>query len=191
MYFAALTSVSLLKMGLDFWLAFLTLAGGDGRAGLLTERIVVAAARESTSGHAVAGSRSAHARHRGLAQLLWARSRTIGRHGIQDEPLARWISDSTGMSVSSSTLRRPGSLPVVATSLALFQPTRGSAATLPRVLLDYPRLRLRGHSAAADLGDYVGMSQASSRWWRGLLWGARNASAILTLSFLRSEGTAC
>jgi branched-chain amino acid transport system permease protein len=106
-FFAALTFVSLLKMGLDFWLAFLVTLAAMVALGLLTERIVLRPLVNQPQITLFMATIGLTFVIEGLAQLLGA-PRQSGS-GIRMSR-SRWIGDSAGIRAFPVDLRRPGSL---------------------------------------------------------------------------------
>jgi len=180
-FFAALTFVSVLKMGLNFWLAFVVTLSAMVVLGLLTERIVLRPLVNQPQITLFMATIGLTFVIEGLAQLLWGSQPHNLELGIQDEPLA-WITDTTGMNVSKFDLAAAGIAAALVTSLALFFSRTRIGRALRAVADD--------HQAALAVG--IPLQQIWGIVWAvagfvalvaGLLWGARNGVQF-SLTFL-------
>ena len=180
-FFAALTCVSLIKLGLNFWLAFLVTLGAMIVLGLLIERIVLRPLVNQPQITLFMATIGLTFVVEGMAQLFWGSQPHNLELGIQDEPLA-WITDTTGMNVSKFDLAAAGIAAVLVTSLALFFSRTRIGRALRAVADD--------HQAALAVG--IPLQQIWGIVWAvagfvalvaGLLWGARNGVQF-SLTFL-------
>jgi branched-chain amino acid transport system permease protein len=180
-FFAALTCVSLIKLGLNFWLAFLVTLGAMVVLGLLIERIVLRPLVNQPQITLFMATIGLTFVVEGMAQLFWGSQPHNLELGIQDEPLA-WITDTTGMNVSKFDLAAAGIAAVLVTSLALFFSRTRIGRALRAVADD--------HQAALAVG--IPLQQIWGIVWAvagfvalvaGLLWGARNGVQF-SLTFL-------
>jgi branched-chain amino acid transport system permease protein len=180
-FFAALTCVSLIKLGLNFWLAFVVTLGVMVVLGLLIERIVLRPLVNQPQITLFMATIGLTFVVEGLAQLFWGSQPHNLELGIQDEPLA-WITDATGMNVSKFDLAAAGIAAALVTSLALFFSRTRIGRALRAVADD--------HQAALAVG--IPLQQIWGIVWAvagfvalvaGLLWGARNGVQF-ALTFL-------
>ena len=180
-FFAALTFVGLVEMGLHFWVAFALTLVAMIALGLLTERIVLRPLVNQPQITLFMATIGLTFVIEGLAQLLWGSQPHNLELGIQDEPLA-WITDATGMNVSKFDLVAAGIAAVLVTSLALFFSRTRIGRALRAVADD--------HQAALAVG--IPLQQIWGIVWAvagfvalvaGLLWGARNGVQF-ALTFL-------
>lgn len=180
-FFAALTCVSLIEMGLNFWVAFALTLAAMVALGLLTERIVLRPLVNQPQITLFMATIGLTFVIEGLAQLFWGSQPHNLDLGIQDEPLA-WIADSTGMNVSKFDLVAAGIAAALVASLALFFSRTRIGRALRAVADD--------HQAALAVG--IPLQQIWGIVWTvagfvaliaGLLWGARNGVQF-ALTFL-------
>jgi branched-chain amino acid transport system permease protein len=180
-FFAALTCVSLIELGLNFWVAFALTLVAMVALGLLTERIVLRPLVNQPQITLFMATIGLTFVIEGLAQLFWGSQPHNLDLGIQDEPLA-WIADSTGMNVSKFDLVAAGIAAALVASLALFFSRTRIGRALRAVADD--------HQAALAVG--IPLQQIWGIVWTvagfvalvaGLLWGARNGVQF-ALTFL-------
>lgn len=180
-FFAALTCVSLIELGLNFWIAFLLTLAAMVALGLLTERIVLRPLVNQPQITLFMATIGLTFVIEGLAQLFWGSQPHNLELGIQDEPLA-WITETTGMNVSKFDLAAAGIAAALVTSLALFFSRTRIGRALRAVADD--------HQAALAVG--IPLQQIWGIVWAvagfvalvaGLLWGARNGVQF-ALTFL-------
>jgi branched-chain amino acid transport system permease protein len=180
-FFAALTCVSLIELGLNFWVAFALTLLAMVVLGLLTERIVLRPLVNQPQITLFMATIGLTFVIEGLAQLFWGSQPHNLELGIQDEPLA-WIADSTGMNVSKFDLVAAGIAAALVASLALFFSRTRIGRALRAVADD--------HQAALAVG--IPLQQIWGIVWTvagfvalvaGLLWGARNGVQF-ALTFL-------
>ncbi|MBK6804831.1 MAG: branched-chain amino acid ABC transporter permease [Betaproteobacteria bacterium] len=180
-FFAALTFVGFLEMGLNFWVAFVLTLGAMVVLGLLTERIVLRPLVNQPQISLFMATIGLAFVIEGIAQLLWGSQPHGLDIGIQDEPLG-WISDATGMNVSKFDLAAAGIAAALVTTLAQFFSRTRIGRALRAVADD--------HQAALAVG--IPLQQIWGIVWTvagfvalvaGLLWGARNGVQF-SLTFL-------
>ena len=180
-FFAALTFVGFLEMGINFWVAFVLTLGAMVVLGLLTERIVLRPLVNQPQISLFMATIGLTFVIEGVAQLLWGSQPHGLDIGIQDEPLG-WISDATGMNVSKFDLAAAGIAAALVTTLAQFFSRTRIGRALRAVADD--------HQAALAVG--IPLQQIWGIVWTvagfvalvaGLLWGARNGVQF-SLTFL-------
>jgi branched-chain amino acid transport system permease protein len=180
-FFAALTFVGFLEMGLHFWVAFVLSLGAMVMLGLLTERIVLRPLVNQPPISLFMATIGLAFVIEGVAQLLWGSQPHGLDIGIQDEPLG-WITDATGMNVSKFDLAAAGIAAALVTTLAQFFSRTRIGRALRAVADD--------HQAALAVG--IPLQQIWAIVWTvagfvalvaGLLWGARNGVQF-SLTFL-------
>ena len=171
-FFAALTFVGFLEMGIPFWIAFVLTLGAMVLLGLATERIVLRPLVNQPQISLFMATIGLTFVIEGLAQLMWGSQPHGLDIGIQDEPLG-WITDATGMNVSKFDLAAAGIAAALVTSLGLFFSRTRIGRALRAVADD--------HQAALAVG--IPLQQIWGIVWgvagfvalvAGLLWGARN-----------------
>ncbi|CAG0952719.1 High-affinity branched-chain amino acid transport system permease protein LivH [Burkholderiales bacterium] len=180
-FLAALTFVGLREMGIDFWIAFVITLGVMVVLGLLTERIVLRPLVNQPQITLFMATIGLTFVIEGVAQLVWDSQPHNLDLGIQDVPLP-WISDSTGMNISTFDITAAGIAAVLVTSLALFFSRTRIGRALRAVADD--------HQAALAVG--IPLQHIWGIVWAvagfvalvaGMLWGARNGVQF-SLTFL-------
>jgi branched-chain amino acid transport system permease protein len=180
-FFAALTCVGLMELGLNFWIAFVLTLGAMIVLGLLTERIVLRPLVNQPQITLFMATIGLTFVIEGVAQLIWGSQPHNLDLGIQDEPLA-WITDLSGMNVSKFDLVAAGIAAALVTGLGLFFSRTRIGRALRAVADD--------HQAALAVG--IPLQQIWGIVWSvagfvalvaGLLWGARNGVQF-ALTFL-------
>ena len=171
-FFAALTYVGILELGLPPLLAFPATLGVMILLGLLTERIVLRPLVNQPQITLFMATIGLAFFIEGLAQMMWGANVRGLDLGLQDEPL-QWVSDQWGMSISKFDLAAAGVAAILVTSLALFFSRTRIGRALRAVADD--------HQAALAIG--IPLQQIWGIVWgvagfvalvAGLLWGARN-----------------
>jgi len=171
-FFAALTFVGVIELGLSPWLAFPVTLAIMVVLGLLTERIVLRPLVNQPQITLFMATIGLAFFIEGLAQMMWGANVRGLDLGLQDEPLA-WVSERFGMSISKFDLAAAGVAAVLVTSLALFFSRTRIGRALRAVADD--------HQAALAIG--IPLQQIWGIVWgvagfvalvAGLLWGARN-----------------
>jgi branched-chain amino acid transport system permease protein len=170
-FFAALTFVSLVERGVNFWLAMAITLAVMIVLGILTERIVLRPLVNQPPITLFMVTIGLTFFLEGLSQGIWGSQPHGLELGIQDQPM-EWLADRTGMFVSQFDLFAAGVAAILVTVLALFfQRTRIGRAL--RAVAD-------DHQAALAVG--IPLKQIWAIVWAvagfvalvaGLLWGAR------------------
>jgi branched-chain amino acid transport system permease protein len=171
-FFAALTFVSLVERGFNFWVAFLITFGAMVVFGVATERVVLRPLVNQPPITLFMATIGLTFVLEGLSQLLWGSQPHGLELGIEDMPL-EWLSANTGMNVSQFDLFAALVAGILVSGLAVFfQKTRIGRAL--RAVAD-------DHQAALAVG--IPLQQIWAIVWTvagfvalvsGLLWGARN-----------------
>ena len=180
-FFAALTCVGLVEMGLNFWIAFALTLGAMVVLGLLTERIVLRPLVNQPQITLFMATIGLTFVIEGVAQLFWGSQPHHLDLGIEDVPLA-WVADRTGLIISKFDLVAAGIAAALVTGLGLFFSRTRIGRALRAVADD--------HQAALAVG--IPLQQIWGIVWAvagfvalvaGLLWGARNGVQF-ALTFL-------
>ena len=171
-FLAALTFVSLLKMGINFWLALVITLGVMVVLGIGIEKVVLRPLVNQAPITLFMATIGLTFVLEGLSQLVWGSQPHGLELGIQDVPM-EWLSQSTGINISQFELFAAGVAGVLVAALALFfQYTRIGRAL--RAVAD-------DHQAALAVG--IPLKHIWAIVWAvagfvalvaGLLWGARN-----------------
>lgn len=171
-FFAALTAVGLVDMGLSLWVAVPLTMVAMVALGLLTEKIVLrrlVAQHEITLFMATIGLTFFV---EGLAQAIWGANVRSLDLGIEDVPL-EWLLEKANIAVSQFDLIASGIAAVLVTMLAIFFSKTKIGRALRAVADD--------HQAALSIG--IPLQHIWGIVWAvagfvalvaGLLWGARN-----------------
>jgi branched-chain amino acid transport system permease protein len=171
-FFAALTFVGLMEVGLPFVLALPATLVVMILLGLATERIVLRPLVNQPQITLFMATIGLAFFIEGLAQAIWGANVRGLDLGIQDEPIA-WIADAVGVFISKFDLVAAGIAAILVTSLALFFSRTRIGRALRAVADD--------HQAALAVG--IPLQQIWAIVWAvaggvalvaGLLWGARN-----------------
>jgi branched-chain amino acid transport system permease protein len=171
-FFAALTYVGLLELGLPVLAALPATLAAMVVLGLAIERVVLRPLVNQPQITLFMATIGLSFFIEGLAQIMWGANVRGLDLGLQDEPM-QWLSDSTGMSVSKFDLAAAGVAAILVTSLALFFSRTRIGRALRAVADD--------HQAALAVG--IPLRQIWVIVWgvagavalvAGLLWGARN-----------------
>jgi len=170
-FFAALTFVSLVERGVNFWLAMAITLAVMIVLGILTERIVLRPLVNQPPITLFMVTIGLTFFLEGLSQGIWGSQPHGLELGIQDQPM-EWLADRTGMFVSQFDLFAAAVAAILVTVLAVFfQRTRIGRAL--RAVAD-------DHQAALAVG--IPLKQIWAIVWAvagfvalvaGLLWGAR------------------
>jgi branched-chain amino acid transport system permease protein len=171
-FFAALTYVGLLELGLSPWLALPATLVVMVIVGLVTERVVLRPLVNQPQISLFMATIGLTFFIEGLAQWMWGANVRGLELGLQDEPIA-WLSEKTGMSVSKFDLAAAAVAAILVTALALFFSRTRIGRALRAVADD--------HQAAMAIG--IPLQQIWAIVWSvagavalvaGLMWGARN-----------------
>jgi branched-chain amino acid transport system permease protein len=171
-FFAALTYVGLLELGLPVLAALPATLAAMVVLGLVIERVVLRPLVNQPQITLFMATIGLSFFIEGLAQIMWGANVRGLDLGLQDEPM-QWLSDATGMSVSKFDLAAAGVAAILVTSLALFFSRTRIGRALRAVADD--------HQAALAVG--IPLQHIWAIVWAvagmvalvaGLLWGARN-----------------
>ena len=171
-FYAALTYVGLLEVGLPWWAAIPATLVVMIILGLLIERFVLRPLVNQPQISLLMATIGLTFFIEGVAQLQWGANVRALELGVQDEPIA-WLMDNTGINVSRFDLMAAMVAAVLVTALALFFSRTRIGRALRAVADD--------HQAALAVG--IPLQQIWAIVWgvagavalvAGLLWGARN-----------------
>jgi branched-chain amino acid transport system permease protein len=171
-FFAALTYVGLLEVGLPPWASVPVTLVVMIVLALAIERVVLRPLVNQPQITLFMATIGLSFFIEGLAQMVWGSGVRGLDLGLQDEPM-QWLSDSTGMNVSKFDVAAAGVAAILVTSLALFFNRTRIGRALRAVADD--------HQAALAVG--IPLQQIWGIVWgvaggvalvAGLLWGARN-----------------
>jgi len=171
-FFAALTYVGLLEMGLSAWLAVPATLAVMIVLALVIERAVLRPLVNQPQISLFMATIGLTFFIEGLAQIMWGANVRGLELGVADEPI-QWVSNATGISVSKFDLMAAAVAAVLVTMLALFFSRTRIGRALRAVADD--------HQAALAVG--IPLQQIWAIVWgvagavalvAGLLWGARN-----------------
>ena len=184
-YFAALTFVGIMELGVPFWGALILAFGAMVVLGSLTEKIVLRPLVNQPQITLFMATIGLTFLIEGIAQAMWGANVRGLDLGIVDEPIP-WLLDNYNIGVSTFDLFAAGVAAVLVTLLALFfQYTRIGRAL--RAVAD-------DHQAALSIG--IPLQTIWRVVWSvagfvalvaGLLWGARNGVQFaLTFTALKA-----
>src|SRR6187399_2564858 len=171
-FFAALTYVGLLEVGLAWWMAIPATLVVMVIVGLLTERLVLRPLVNQPQISLFMATIGLSFFIEGLAQLLWGANVRGLELGIQDEPI-KWLSEVAGINVSKFDLVAAGIAAVLVAGLGLFFSRTRIGRALRAVADD--------HQAALAVG--IPLQQIWGIVWAvagfvalvaGMMWGVRN-----------------
>ena len=171
-FFAALTYVGLLELGLPPWASAPATLVVMIALGLVTERVVLRPLVNQPQITLFMATIGLTFLIEGLAQLMWGANVRGLELGLQDEPI-QWVTDKTGMSLSKFDLVAAAVAAILVTMLALFFSRTRIGRALRAVADD--------HQAALAVG--IPLQHIWAIVWgvagavalvAGLLWGARN-----------------
>jgi branched-chain amino acid transport system permease protein len=171
-FLAALTFVSLLERGVNFWLALaVTLAVMVG-LGMAIEKVVLRPLVNQPPITLFMATIGLTFVLEGLSQLVWGSQPHGLELGIADVPM-QWLADSTGMFISQFDLFASGIAAVLVASLALFfQYTRIGRAL--RAVADDHQAALAVGIPLKNIWAIVWAVAGFVALVAGLMWGARN-----------------
>jgi branched-chain amino acid transport system permease protein len=171
-FFAALTFVSLVERGVNFWLALVITLAVMVVLGIATEKVVLRPLVNQPPITLFMATIGLTFVLEGLSQLVWGSQPHGLELGIRDEPIG-WLLDRSGMSISQFDLAAAGIAAALVAGLALFfQYTRIGRAL--RAVAD-------DHQAALSIG--IPLKHIWAIVWAvagfvalvaGLMWGSRN-----------------
>jgi branched-chain amino acid transport system permease protein len=185
-FFAALTFVSLVERGMNFWIALVTTLAVMVALGVATERVVLRPLINQPQITLFMATIGLTFVLEGVAQLVWGAQPHNLDLGIEDVPM-QWLAASTGINLSRFDLFAAGIAAALVAGIAIFfQYTRIGRAL--RAVAD-------DHQAALSVG--IPLKHIWAIVWAvagfvalvaGLMWGARNgvqfALAFLALKAL-------
>lgn len=171
-FFAALTFVGIMEMGVPFWLALILTAGVMVLLAIAIERVVLRPLVNQPPITLFMATIGLSFFIEGIAQWTWGAAVRGLDIGIQDEPI-KIIMETTGMNISKFDLAAAGIAAVLVAGLAVFFNRTRIGRALRAVADD--------HQAALAVG--IPLQQIWVIVWTvagfvalvaGLLWGARN-----------------
>ena len=171
-FYAALTYVGLLEVGLTWWMAIPATLIVMVIVGLLIERFVLRPLVNQPQISLLMATIGLTFFIEGVAQLQWGANVRALELGVQDEPIA-WLMENANVNVSKFDLMAAIVAAVLVTALALFFSRTRIGRALRAVADD--------HQAALAVG--IPLQQIWAIVWAvagavalvaGLLWGARN-----------------
>jgi branched-chain amino acid transport system permease protein len=171
-FFAALTTVGFIKLGVPFWFAVALSFVCMVLLGLFTEKVVLRPLVSQPEISLFMATIGLTFFIEGLAQLMWGADVRELNIGITDEPIA-WLMDAVGIGVSKFDLVAAGIAGALVAALALFFQYTSVGRALRAVADD--------HQAALSIG--IPLQNIWRVVWAvagfvalvaGLLWGARN-----------------
>lgn len=171
-FFAALTFVGLLELGLPFWLALPATLGVMVLLGLATEKFVLRPLVNQPQISLFMATIGLSFFIEGVAQLVWGSNVRALDLGFQDEPIA-WISESSGMNISKFDLVAAGIATILVTSLALFF-SRTRIGRALRAVADDHQAALAVGIPLQKIWGIVWAVAGAVALVAGMLWGARN-----------------
>ena len=169
-FFAALTFVGLLEMGLPLWVALPATLVVMVVLGLVIERIVLRPLVNQPQITLFMATIGLTFFIEGLAQMMWGANVRGLELGLQDEPI-QWITDTTGMNVSKFDLVAAGVAAILVACSRCSSAARASVARCARSPT-ITRRRSRSASRCSRSGRSCGAWPAPSRWSRACC-GAR------------------
>ncbi|MFO1284714.1 MAG: branched-chain amino acid ABC transporter permease [Burkholderiales bacterium] len=171
-FFAALTFVGLLELGLPFWLALPATLGVMVLLGLATEKFVLRPLVNQPQITLFMATIGLSFFIEGVAQLVWGSNVRALDLGFQDEPIG-WISESTGMNISKFDLVAAGIAAMLVTTLALFF-SRTRIGRALRAVADDHQAALAVGIPLQKIWGIVWAVAGAVALVAGMLWGARN-----------------
>jgi len=180
-FFAALTTVGFIELGVNFWLAVFLAFLAMVALAFFTERVVLRPLINQPQITLFMATIGLTFLIEGIAQLTWGAQVHALDLGIADEPLG-WISQRTGMSISKFDLVASGIAAGLVAVLALFfNKTRTGRAL--RAVADDHQAALAVGISLQRIWVIVWMVAGFVALVTGLLWGARNGVQF-ALTFL-------
>lgn len=171
-FLAALTFVSLVERGVNFWLALLITLAVMVVLGISIEKVVLRPLINQPPITLFMATIGLTFVLEGLSQIVWGSQPHGLDLGIADVPM-RWLADSTGMFISQFDLFASGIAAVLVASLALFfQYTRIGRAL--RAVADDHQAALAVGIPLKNIWAIVWAVAGFVALVAGLMWGARN-----------------
>jgi branched-chain amino acid transport system permease protein len=171
-FFAALTYVGLVEVGLPPWGALPVTLVVMVVLALAIERVVLRPLVNQPQITLFMATIGLSFFIEGLAQMVWGAGVRGLDLGLQDEPM-QWLSDATGMNVSKFDLAAAGVAAILVTSLALFFNRTRIGRALRAVADDHQAALAVGIPLQHIWGIVWGVAGGVALV-AGLLWGARN-----------------
>ncbi|HEX7927912.1 MAG TPA: branched-chain amino acid ABC transporter permease [bacterium] len=171
-FFAVLTFVGFMELGLPFWLALPVTVGVMVLLGMITERTVLRPLVNQNENTLLMATIGLSFCVEGLAQLAWGVEVRRLDLGVHDEPIG-WVADTLGMLISQLDITAGLVASVMVVVLALLFSRTKVGRGLRAVADD--------HAAAASIG--IPLGQIWMLVWAvagivalvaGMLWGARS-----------------
>ncbi|MBA3904903.1 MAG: branched-chain amino acid ABC transporter permease, partial [Rhodocyclaceae bacterium] len=172
-FFAALTFVGIMEMGVPFGFALILAFGAMVLLAIATERVVLRPLVNQPQITLFMATIGLTFLVEGLAQGMWGASvRGLEIPGIQDEPL-QWMMEATGIGVSKFDLFAAGVSAVLVIVLAIFfNKTRVGRAL--RAVADDHQAALAIGIPLQDIWRIVWAVAGLVALVAGVMWGARN-----------------
>jgi branched-chain amino acid transport system permease protein len=171
-FLAALTFVSIVKMGVNFWLALAMTLAVMVLLGIGIEKVVLRPLVNQPPITLFMATIGLTFVVEGLSQAVWGSQPHALELGIQDVPM-QWLADSTGMFISQFDLIASGVAAVLVAVLALFfQYTRVGRAL--RAVADDHQAALAVGIPLKNIWAIVWAVAGFVALVAGMLWGARN-----------------
>ena len=180
-FFAALTFVSLVERGMNFWIALVATLAVMMVLGVATERVVLRPLINQPPITLFMATIGLAFVIEGVAQLMWGAQPHNLDLGIEDVPM-QWLAAATGINLSRFDLFAAGIAAALVTGIALFFHYTRIGRALRAVADD--------HQAALSIG--IPLQHIWAIVWAvagfvalvaGLMWGARNGVQF-ALTFL-------
>ena len=171
-FFAVLTFVGVMELGLPFWAALPVAIGVMVLVGMATERFVLRPLVSQSEDTLLMATIGLSFVIEGVAQLAWGMDVRNLNLGIQDEPI-NWVMDKTGMLISQLDITAGIVASIMVASLALLFSRTKVGRGLRAVADD--------HAAALSIG--IPLKHIWMLVWAtagvvalvaGMLWGARS-----------------
>ena len=153
-FFAALTFVSLVEQGVNFWVAIVVTLAVMVVLGIAIERLVLRPLVNQPQITLFMATIGLTFVLEGLAQLFWGAQPHGLELGIPDEPM-KWLADDANINISQFDVFAAVVAGLLVAVLAVFFQTTRIGRALRAVADDHQAALAVGHSAAADLGDRV------------------------------------
>ncbi len=180
-FFAALTFVGLLELGVPFWLGLILSCAVMVLLAVAIERLVLRPLVNQPRITLFMATIGLAFFIEGLAQGIWGASVRGLELGIQDQPIA-WVMDRTGIGISKFDLFAAGVSAVLVTILAtFFNKTRVGRAL--RAVADDHQAALAIGIPLQNIWRIVWAIAGCVALVAGLMWGARNGVQF-ALTFL-------
>ena len=171
-FFAALTFVSLVERGVNFWIALVITLAVMVVLGMAIEKVVLRPLVNQPPITLFMATIGLTFVLEGLSQLLWGSQPHGLELGIQDVPM-EWLSRSTGINISQFDLFAAGVAGAMVAALALFfQYTRIGRAL--RAVADDHQAALAVGIPLKNIWAIVWSVAGFVALVAGLMWGARN-----------------